>query len=122
MCQDDDSLAVRGTMGAPVYWDYSVALKEDDVVDFLKFLQQPAVVRYMITAENRWSILLTALQGAGLFAWRIVCLLLGVASSGPAAAPAVEVPAKLRSETSADVLEKLPEDIARELQEAERDD
>jgi hypothetical protein len=113
MIEEDGAIAIRGNMGKPVFWDYAVYLKEEDVVDFLGFLRQPPAIRYMIASDQRWKILRTALEGAVLFAWRIICLLLGVAKpidhSG-------EVLPTLKREAEIEI----PDDIAKEIEEAER--
>ena len=69
---DDESkqLVMQGTMGKPTYWDWSVNLDEEDVVDFLVFLQRPAPVRYIVRSSQRWQMLRVALVGGALFALR----------------------------------------------------
>ncbi len=60
-------LYVRGTMEAPVDWDYIMPLEGDDLVDFFDLLSDPTVARYVHQSPNRWRIYGAMLkQGFGL--------------------------------------------------------
>jgi hypothetical protein len=65
---EGDDLVMKGTMGKPTFWDWSVNLDDADVVDFLVFLQRPAPIRFMVRSDQRWQMLRSALSGAILFA------------------------------------------------------
>ena len=98
-----DHIDISGNMGAPVYWDYAVRLEGEDVVDFLDFLKKPAVVRFLIHSEHRWSILATALGAAAFFTWGIVYrLVTGHAPTPQTREPTSTVPAS-EPEAIADV-------------------
>ena len=71
MGADADEAVIRGTMGAPVYWDYAVRLGADDVIDFTELLKQPAAIGFVVTSRYRWQILASALHSAVVFAWAI---------------------------------------------------
>lgn len=96
MVPEDGELVIRGTMGAPTYWDYTVQLDEDDVSEFLEFLSRPASVKYILNAKSRWAILGAALSGAVLFAMRAL-----VALVIPPPAPADISPHASKAELSA---------------------
>ena len=81
MVAEKERLAMRGTMGAPTFWDYAVNLQEDDVLEFVQLLKQPAPVRFLTNGSRRKAILRTALSGAMLFAWYSLRRFLG---GGPA--------------------------------------
>jgi hypothetical protein len=82
-------LVMRGTMGKPTFWDWSVNLGEEDVVDFLVLLKRPEMVRYLVEDPARWTLLRAAAKGALFFAWQTARLaLFGAPASAtlPAAA------------------------------------
>ena len=83
-------LVMRGTMGEPTYWNWAVNLGEEDVLDFLVLLRQPAVVGYMIRSPQPGRLLRTALAGAALFLGHTLLLFLGLArrADDDTAAPA----------------------------------
>ena len=83
MVPQKERLAMRGTMGAPTFWDYAVNLQEDDVLDFVHLLKQPAPVRFLTGGSKRAVILRTALSGAILFAWYSLRRFLGAGPSLP---------------------------------------
>ncbi len=76
---ETQELVMSGTMGKPTYWDWSVNLDEEDVVDFLTFLKRPAPIRYMVQSPQRWEMLAAALGGVVLFTLRTLrYMILGV--------------------------------------------
>lgn len=74
----DDKLFIEGTMGAPTHWDYSVSMSEEDVLDFVELLKQPAPVRFIVEAESASLLVRTALTSGILFAWNTVRCFLGM--------------------------------------------
>ena len=101
MTDEETSLVMRGTMGKPTFWDWSVHLDADDVVDFLVFLKRPEVIRLMIESDERWAMLRSALLGAILFGSRaLVAAVLGdrrTPSANGGAEPCPGQPAKEKS-------------------------
>jgi hypothetical protein len=84
---DDETteLVMEGTMGTPTYWDWSVNLDEEDVVDFLTFLKRPAPIRYIVQSKERWQMLAAALGGITLFTLRTLrFMIFGVPSEAAA--------------------------------------
>jgi hypothetical protein len=73
----DGNLVVDGTMGPPTHWDYSVKMSEDDVLDFVDLLKQPAPVRYLIEGETPGAVVRTALRSGIAFAWNTARCFLG---------------------------------------------
>ncbi len=49
-------LYVRGTMEAPVDWDYIMPLEGEDLVDFFDLLRDPSIARYVHQSPRRWRI------------------------------------------------------------------
>lgn len=74
---DADETVIRGTMGAPVYWDYAVRLDSDDVIDFTDLLKQRATVGFLVTSRHRWQILGSALHSVVAFAWAMAARIVG---------------------------------------------
>ncbi len=77
--EKDEKLFIEGTMGPPTHWDYSVSLNEDDVLDFVELLKQPAPVRFVVEAESTGRLVLTALKSGILFAGNTARCFLGLA-------------------------------------------
>jgi len=67
--QRDGKLIIDGTMGPPTHWDYAVNMAEDDVLDFVELLEQPAPVDFLIEGENPGAVVRTALASGVAFAW-----------------------------------------------------
>jgi hypothetical protein len=67
----EDRVELRGTMGKPVYWSYAVRMQQDDMLDLLGLLKQPAAVSFMVGSEGRGTLLRSALAGGLHFAWGI---------------------------------------------------
>jgi hypothetical protein len=96
---DEHELVMKGTMGKPTYWDWSVNLDDSDVVDFLVFLQRPAPVRYLVESDKRWQMLKIALEGAVLFLVRTLRIFIFGAPKHELGATAAE--ANTAAQTSA---------------------
>ncbi len=88
----DGKFSIDGTMGPPTHWDYAVTLDEDDVLDFVELLKQPAPVDFLVEGKAPGAVVRTALTSGLLFAWNTTCCFLGMAprDSGHPQAPAVE--------------------------------
>jgi hypothetical protein len=88
----DEKLFIEGTMGAPTHWDYSVSMNEEDVLDFVDLLKQPAPVRFVVEADSTGLLLRTALMSGVLFAWNTARCFLGMLAAPPAQATAAVRP------------------------------
>jgi len=86
----DGKLVIDGTMGAPTHWDYAVKMNEDDVLDFVELLKQPAPVRFAIEGGSAGRLVSTALKSGVFFAWNTIRCFLGMAP--PVAEPTVVIP------------------------------
>ncbi len=51
-----DFLYLRGTMEAPVSWEYIMPMRGEDIVDFLALLKDPDVARFVHGSERRWEL------------------------------------------------------------------
>jgi hypothetical protein len=51
-----DFLYLRGTMEAPVSWEYIMPMRGEDIVDFLALLKDPAIARYIHSSPRRWEL------------------------------------------------------------------
>jgi hypothetical protein len=86
MTDRDERIVIDGTMGPPTFWDYSVTLSENDVVDFIGLLKQPAPLRFLTATPKRGSILAAALVGLAVCLRRTAYRFLGgKAGAAPAA-------------------------------------
>ena len=56
----EDRVELRGTMGAPAYWNYAVQMQQEDALDLL-LLKQPAAASFMVVTEGRGRLLRSAL-------------------------------------------------------------
>jgi hypothetical protein len=81
----DGNLVVGGTMGPPTHWDYSVKMAEDDVLDFVDLLKQPAPVRFLIEGDDPGAVVRTAFRSGIAFGWNTVRCFLGIAPRTEAA-------------------------------------
>lgn len=81
--QRDGNLVIDGTMGAPTHWDYAVTMTEEDVLDFIDLLKQPAPVSFLIEGEHPGAVVRTALMSGIVFAWNTVRCFLGLTASSP---------------------------------------
>jgi hypothetical protein len=85
-------------MGEPTYWDFAVTIGEDDVVDFIRLLERPVPLRFLVAADRRWALLRAALAGGVVFAFRTLgCLATGGGRSRGApdgAGPSVDAAAQ----------------------------
>ena len=54
-------------------------MNEDDVLDFIELLKQPAPVQFVTDAESIGVMVRTALASGILFAWNTICCFLGIA-------------------------------------------
>ncbi len=86
----DGKLVIDGTMGAPTHWDYAVKMNEEDVLDFIELLKQPASVRFAVEGASTGRLVGTALKSGIVFGWNTVRCFLGM--SPPSPAPTVEIP------------------------------
>jgi len=82
--QRDGKLVIDGTMGAPTHWDYAVTMAEEDVLDFIQLLKQPAPVSFLIEGDNPGAVVRTALASGIVFAWNTIRCFLGLAGGDPA--------------------------------------
>ncbi|MBW2275134.1 MAG: hypothetical protein JRG96_17845 [Deltaproteobacteria bacterium] len=81
-----EKLVIDGTMGPPTHWDYAVKMNEEDVLDFVELLKQPAPVRFLVEGERRGALIRTALVSGVVFAWNTIRCFLGMEARGPAPA------------------------------------
>lgn len=83
----DGSLVIDGTMGPPTHWDYAVNIGEEDILDFVELLKQPASVSFVTAGGVPGRLVRTALISGIIFLWNTVRCFLGRA---PAPEPAPE--------------------------------
>jgi len=74
----DGKLIIDGTMGPPTHWDYAVTMGEDDVLEFVELLTQPAPVRYLVEGEKPGALVRTAILSGIVFAWNTTRCFLGL--------------------------------------------
>jgi hypothetical protein len=65
---EDGSLKIKGIMGPPVYWNFAITMKKEDIVDFFKLVNRtPDCVDFLVHSKNRWSIYYTMIKGTSKF-------------------------------------------------------
>ena len=57
-----DTMVIRGKMGPPVYWDFSITMTEEDLDDILHVAAQRGTISFLLGARNRWSLYFTAVK------------------------------------------------------------
>lgn len=56
------SMVVKGKMGAPVWWDYSITMTDEDIRDILQVAAQRGTIDFLFGAEKRTSIYFTGVK------------------------------------------------------------
>jgi len=95
MREEEEGVILGGVRGEPTYWDFAVTIGEDDVVDFVRLLEKPVPLRFLVGAKNRWVMVRAAFSGGVIFAFRTLgCLVTGAGrrrgSRESAGSPAAE--------------------------------
>jgi hypothetical protein len=57
-----DSMVIRGKMGPPVYWDFSITMTEEDLDDILHVATQRGTISFLLSTKKRWSLYFTAVK------------------------------------------------------------
>ena len=74
-------LYLRGTMEAPVSWEYIMPMRGEDIVDFFALLKDPAIAQFVHSSPRRWQLygamVVKGLQLAGLVCLEILRTLFG---------------------------------------------
>ena len=68
MVKEGDLIYIKGKMGAPVFWDFKVTLREEDLKDIFIVVQDPNTAGFLVNSENHWNIYLKIVKGALRFA------------------------------------------------------
>ena len=97
-----EKLVIDGTMGPPTHWDYAVMMNEEDVLDFVELLKQPAPIRFLVEGERPGTLVRTALLSGVKFAWNTSRCFLGRGPRGSAPAPTNRVVAARKPAKKAD--------------------
>lgn len=80
----DGKFIIDGTMGAPTHWDYAVTMGENDVLDFMELLKQPAPIEFLVEGKAPGAVVRTAIASGFVFAWNTTRCFLGMAPRGSA--------------------------------------
>ena len=62
-----EGLLIKGTIKEPVWWDYTITMTEQDLVDILKIAVNIETVDYLQTVKNPWKVLGTMAASMGRF-------------------------------------------------------
>ena len=57
-----DRMVIRGKMGPPVYWDFSITMTEEDVDDILHVAAQRGTISFLLGANKRWYLYVTVIK------------------------------------------------------------
>jgi hypothetical protein len=74
----DGKFIIDGTMGPPTHWDYAVTMDENDVLDFVELLKQPAPVDFLVEGKAPGAVVRTAIASGFVFAWNTTRCFLGM--------------------------------------------
>ena len=59
-----DTMVIRGKMGPPVWWDFSITMTEEDVDDILHVAAQQGTISFVLGAKNRRHLYFTVVKQA----------------------------------------------------------
>lgn len=57
-----DQMVIKGKMGPPVWWDFSITMTEEDVIDILHVAAQGGTISFLLGAQKRRSLYFTAVK------------------------------------------------------------
>ena len=52
----DNLLIFKGKMGAPVFWDYTINLSDEDFISFFLLAKNHNTVEFMLNSKNRFRV------------------------------------------------------------------
>ncbi len=65
---EDGSVKIKGAMGPPVHWRFSLRMKEEDLVDFFMLVNKtPDCAEFLANSEERWSVYSAMIKGSFRF-------------------------------------------------------
>ena len=64
MVRDGEVIYIKGKMGPPVFWDFKVTLREEDIKDILAVIQHPTTANFLIYPKIDWFLFLKIIKGA----------------------------------------------------------
>lgn len=64
MIRDGEVIYITGKMGPPVFWDFKVTLREEDIKDIINVIQYPAIANFLISPKIEWPIASKIVSGA----------------------------------------------------------
>lgn len=53
-------MVIAGKMGAPVYWDYTITMTEQDLIDILGIASRKGTVSFLLGCENKGRLFKSA--------------------------------------------------------------
>jgi hypothetical protein len=52
-------------MGPPVYWNFTIIMSKDDLIDFFKLVNKtPDCVDFLVHSNERWTVYYSMIKGA----------------------------------------------------------
>ena len=58
----DNAVVLKGVIGKPVFWDYTITMEKQDIFGFLDVLTDRNFIGFLMGSENRWKMLFAALR------------------------------------------------------------
>jgi hypothetical protein len=55
------TMVVAGKMGAPVYWEYTITMTEQDLIDILGIVSQKGTVSFLVGCKNKGKLIRSAM-------------------------------------------------------------
>ena len=66
--REEEGIMVKGTMGAPVFWEYKVSMNEADFTGFFQLLVKGnQAVDFIIHSPRRWQIYYRVVKNVATF-------------------------------------------------------
>jgi hypothetical protein len=62
-----DGLLIKGTIKEPVWWDYTITMTEQDLIDLFRVAVNKETVVYLQTVERPWKLLGTLIVAMSKF-------------------------------------------------------
>ena len=56
----DTAVVLKGVIGKPVFWDYTIAMEKEDILGFLDVLTDRNFIGFLMGSGNRWKMLVAA--------------------------------------------------------------
>lgn len=56
------AVVLKGVIGKPVFWDYTITMEKEDIIGFMDVITQPNFIGFLMDSKNRWKILFSIIR------------------------------------------------------------